>query len=424
MSARQISIPTLLALFVAVVVATMPPTAQAQRPPVVPCADCWWVGPGNASLTHAEADVTVGDALYVTRWTLTFEHPGRGGLAEGRVIVPLPPDSVVTGLTLAGGEQTLEGELLDANDAARIYEEIVSRLIDPALLRSLGGDLYEIRAFPVPAGETRQVRYTVTTPLAAESSEVVIEAPWSRMSPRPASAAITAAIDVPWEVRTAIAPGHVPTIDRDGPGKLDASWESPTDWTAARDFRLHLAGGDGLVAARLLAHQEGDEDGYFALLLAPSLEAGTRVARDIVIVIDRSGSMYGEKIEQTRAAAVSILDDLGADDRFGVVSFADTATSFADAAERGVRHRRRQDVDRGCRGRGRHQHRRGAERGDGPPARRSPLDGGVPHGRSADRRHRGTLTASSRPRSRVPRTTCRSSPSASATTSTQCCSTR
>jgi len=328
-SARLITTSTLLALLVAVVMAAMPPTAQGQRPPIDPCVDCWWAGPGDARLTHAEADVTVGAGLYVTHWTLTFEHPGTGGLAEGRVIIPLPPDSVVTGLTLAGGEQTLEGELLDADDAVRIYEEIVSRLIDPALLRSLGGDLYEIRAFPVPAGETRHVRYTVTTPLAASSNEVVIEAPWSRMSPRPASASLTATIDVPWEVRTVIAPGHVPTIERAGAGELDVSWASPADWTAARDFRLHLGGGDGLVAARLLAHREAGQDGYFALLLAPSIEAGERVARDIVIVLDRSGSMYGEKIIQARAAAISILDDLGEDDRFGVVSFADNATSFA-----------------------------------------------------------------------------------------------
>ena len=247
------------------------------------------------------------------------------------MIVPLPPDSVVTGLTLAGGPETLEGRLLGAGDAQRIYEEIVARLIDPALLRSLGDDLYEIRAFPVPAGETRFVLYTVTTPLAAESGEVVVEAPWSRMSPRPAAATLTASVDVPWEVRTVIAPGHVPAIDRTAPGELEVSWESPSDWTATRDFRLHLGGGDGLVAARLLAHSVSGEDGYFALLLAPSIEAGERVARDIVIVVHRSGSMYGEKIVQARAAAVRILDDLGAEDRFGIVSFADNARTFADA---------------------------------------------------------------------------------------------
>ncbi|MYE32715.1 MAG: VWA domain-containing protein [Chloroflexi bacterium] len=330
MSNWRVATLSLLAAIVGLLAAAMPPTAQAQRPPIEPCVDCWWVGPGAASLTHAHADVTVADGRYRTRWTLTFQNTG-GGLAEGRVIVPLPPNSVVTGLTLAGGPETLEGRLLGSGDAARIYEEIVARIIDPALLRSLDDDLYEIRAFPVPAGETRFVLYTVTTPLAAESGEVVVEAPWSRMSPRPAAATLNTTIDVPWEVRTVIAPGHVPTIEREGPGTLDVSWQSPADWTAARDFRLHLGGGDGLVAARLLAHRASDEDGYFALLLAPSIEAGERVARDVVIVVDRSGSMYGEKIIQARAAAVRILDDLGTEDRFGIVSFADNATTFADA---------------------------------------------------------------------------------------------
>ena len=345
-----------LVLVAAIVLAAraLPSPADAQRPIEPPCFDCWWAGPSDARLTRADASVDVEDGRYRTSWTLTFAHPAdldgggdsylRFPLAEGRVIVPLPPDSIVTDLTLGDGTQTLEGRLLDAGDAARIYEEIVSRLIDPALLRSLGDDLYEIKAFPVPRGETRTVSYTVTTPLTAEGGQVVIEAPWSRMSPRPAAASLSAQIDVPWEVRSAIAPGHVPEILRKGSGQLSVSWESPDGWTAERDFRLHLAGGEGLVDARLLAHRsatDGDEDGYFALLLAPALGTGERVARDIVIVLDRSGSMQGEKIGQARDAAIRILDDLGDGDRFGIVSFSSSVSSFegmlhhASAAEEG-----------------------------------------------------------------------------------------
>ena len=333
----------LLVLLAAIVVAVqaLPSPVAAQRPIPPPCFDCWWAGPSDARLTRADASVDVEDGRYRTSWTLTFAHPadlgggGGGGVrfgpAEGRVIVPLPADSVVTDLTLGDGTQTLEGRLLDAADALRIYEEIVRRLIDPALLRSLGDDLYEIKAFPVPRGETRTVTYTVTTPLTAEGGEAVIEAPWSRMSPRPAAASLSAQIDVPWEVRSAIAPGHVPAVVREGSGQLSVSWESPDSWTAERDFRLHLAGGEGLVDARLLAHRsatDADEDGYFALLLAPALETDERVARDIVIVLDRSGSMQGEKIVQARDAAIRILDRLGAGDRFGIVSFSSSVSSF------------------------------------------------------------------------------------------------
>ena len=348
----RLSLVSFLLALVVVAAQAQPSPAVAQRPPL--CFDCWWAGPSAARLTHADASVDVGNGRYRTSWTLTFAHPadldGGGGislrfpLAEGRVIVPLPPGSVVTDLTLGDGTQTLEGRLLDAADAARIYEEIVRRLIDPALLRSLGDDLYEIKAFPVPRGETRTVSYTVTTPLTAAGGQVVIEAPWSRMSPRPAAASLNAQIDVPWEVRSVIAPGHVPEVQREGSGQLSVSWESPDGWAAERNFRLHLAGGEGLVDARLLAHRsatDGNDDGYFALLLAPALETGERVPRDIVIVLDRSGSMQGEKIVQARNAAVRILDDLGAGDRFGIVSFASDVSSFesmlqpASAAEEG-----------------------------------------------------------------------------------------
>ncbi len=67
----------------------------------------------------------------------------------------MPDGSAVSDLVLSGGPETLEGKLLGADEATRIYEDIVRRLIDPALLRSLDGELYEVRAFPVPAGEER-----------------------------------------------------------------------------------------------------------------------------------------------------------------------------------------------------------------------------------------------------------------------------
>ncbi len=116
--------------------------------------------------------------------------------AEARIVVPVPPGSSVVDLVLAGGPETLEGRLLDAGDAQRIYEEIVRRQIDPALLRSLADDLYEVRAFPVPLGEERQVSFTVVTPLVADGDQALIELPWSRMSPRPAAALVDGATKI------------------------------------------------------------------------------------------------------------------------------------------------------------------------------------------------------------------------------------
>ena len=313
--------------------------AQEVRPieppmPPLPCPGCWWPVDQVAQLDGIEADIEVTDGVSIARYRFDLSNPAEqdfgGPGAEGRIVFPVPAGSSVTDLVLSGGPETLEGKLLDADDATRIYEDIVRRLIDPALLRSLEGDMYEVRAFPVPAGEERSVSFTVTTPLLAEGEQAIVELPWSRMSPRPASGLVNVDVDVPWEVRSAIAPGFDLDEERRDEGEIGVGWESSDGWTPDTDFRLYLSGGEGLIDTRLLAYRERGEDGYFNLLFAPVVELDETVARDVVLVLDRSGSMEGEKMEQAIEAAEYVLDNLGSDDRFAVVDFSRYVRTLAD----------------------------------------------------------------------------------------------
>ncbi len=281
--------------------------------PPRPCMDCWWPVDAVAQLDGIEADIEVTDGKTVARYRFELSNPAREGRrggpgAEGRIVFPVPAGSSVTDLVLSGGPETLEGRLLDADDATRIYEDIVRRLIDPALLRSLEGDMYEVRAFPVPAGEERQVSFTVTTPLLAEGEQAIVEVPWSRMSPRPAGGQVAVDVDVPWEVRSAIAPGFELDEERIDSGRIGLGWESSAGWTPDTNFRLYLSGGEGLIDTRLLPYRERGEDGYFGLLFAPVIELDESVARDVVIVLDRSGSMEGDKMAQAITAAEYVLE--------------------------------------------------------------------------------------------------------------------
>ena len=302
--------------------------------PPLPCPGCWWPVDQVAQLDGIDADIEVSDGVAVARYRFDLSNPApkdRGGPgAEGRIVFPVPAGSSVTDLVLSGGPETLEGKLLDADDATRIYEDIVRRLIDPALLRSLEGDMYEVRAFPVPAGEERAVSFTVTTPLLAEGEQAIVEVPWSRMSPRPASGIVNVDVDVPWEVRSAIAPGFDLDQERRGEGEIGVGWESSDEWAPDTNFRLYLSGGEGLIDTRLLAYRESGDDGYFNLLFAPVVELDETVARDVVLVLDRSGSMEGDKMAQAIDAAEYVLDNLGVDDRFAVVDFSRYIRTFAN----------------------------------------------------------------------------------------------
>ena len=99
-------------------------------------------------------------------------------------------------------------------------------------------------------------------------------------------------------------------------------------------FRLsYLIEGNGLTAS-LLAYPDARIGGGYFLLLA-GVPAGARVAgptikREVTLVIDRSGSMQGEKIKQARAAALQVVEGLEDGEAFNIIDYSDTIARFAE----------------------------------------------------------------------------------------------
>ena len=72
-------------------------------------------------------------------------------------VFPLPYDGAVDQLTLLVDNKEYEAKLLDADKARQMYEEIVRKNKDPALLEWLGSGLFKTSVFPVPPGAERKV---------------------------------------------------------------------------------------------------------------------------------------------------------------------------------------------------------------------------------------------------------------------------
>src|SRR5438552_2184558 len=81
---------------------------------------------------------------------------------EGSYLYPLPGETVFSDFSLWQGDRELKGEPMDAAQARSIYEEIVRRKRDPALIELAGHGLLRARVFPITPGETRKItlRYT------------------------------------------------------------------------------------------------------------------------------------------------------------------------------------------------------------------------------------------------------------------------
>jgi hypothetical protein len=110
---------------------------------------------------RTEVHVTVLDRVAEIEVEEWFENRG-GGIGEGDYVYPLPGEVVFNNFSLYQGDEELRGETMDAERARAIYEEIVRRQRDPALIELIGHGMVRARVFPFQPGETRRItmRYT------------------------------------------------------------------------------------------------------------------------------------------------------------------------------------------------------------------------------------------------------------------------
>ena len=127
-------------------------------------------------------------------------------------------------------------------------------------------------------------------------------------------------------IASVYSPTHEVIIERPAPERVIASYKITRD-IPSTDFRLLYQPSNDSVGATLLSYRpDGKEDGYFLLMVSPTprAEKSAVASKDLVIALDRSGSMTGEKIEQAKSSLTFVLNNLNAGDRFNVIVYNDT----------------------------------------------------------------------------------------------------
>jgi Ca-activated chloride channel family protein len=128
------------------------------------------------------------------------------------------------------------------------------------------------------------------------------------------------------------SPTHAVTVKHAGDREAHVDFER-TQAALDKDFQLYYTLGDKDVGLTALTYRPvKGEDGYFLLLVSPRAELAKaqRVPRDMVFVLDTSGSMAGAKMEQARKALKFCLNNLTDKDRFAVMNFATTVNKYAE----------------------------------------------------------------------------------------------
>ena len=274
---------------------------------------------------------------------------------EATYVFPLPDRGAVTSMRMTADGRVVEAQLKERAAARQAYDEAIATGRRASIAEEDRPDVFTVRVGNIAPGERVSVALTLVCPLSYEDGEATFRFPLV-VAPRYIPG--TALAD------TAVGDGYaddtdaVPDASRITPPVLLPGFPNPVRLgidvgidpaglalsevrsslhtvslhdgrllvqpgeRANRDFVLRLRYGtddfsDSLV---LVPDAEGDEGSYQLTVLPPALDAPPR-PRDVVLVLDRSGSMAGWKMVAARRAAARIVDTLNGADRFAVLTF-------------------------------------------------------------------------------------------------------
>ncbi|NLE43307.1 MAG: VWA domain-containing protein [Chloroflexi bacterium] len=286
------------------------------------------------TISYHHVDVRIEDQVAVTRVEQEFvnEH---GWEAEGAYVFPLPAGAAISQFVMWVDGVAVEGQILEADKARAIYEDIVRHRRDPALLEYVGRDAIQARIFPIPPGGKRriEIEYTQLLPVDRGVIRYVYPLNTEKFSARPLeSVSVRVTIRSQQPIQAVYSPTHQDRVYVERPSEYSAliGYEE-NEIRPQSDFELIYTVGQGDVGLNLLTYRDNDEDGFFLLMVAPPSQVDNVrvIPKDVILVLDTSGSMDGEKIVQAKDALIYILDHLGYRDRFNIVTFSSGVRRYA-----------------------------------------------------------------------------------------------
>lgn len=280
-------------------------------------------------VTYHRVTADIDDQVATTAVDEEF-YNRNGRVLEGTYIFPLPAGAHIDKFAMDIDGKEAEAEMLSADKAKAIYEGIVRKTRDPALMEYAGRDALRVRIFPIEANGRKHVKLKYTQLLTADSglSEYVYPLNTEKFSSSLIDdVSVTVKLHCSQPIKNLYCPSHNVSIRRDGERAATVSYNQ-SHARPDSDFKLvYTRSADDIGISLLTCKAIGEEGGYFMLLSSPGLTAPEKgvQAKDICFVLDTSGSMAGPKLEQAKRAIRFCLNNLNEGDGFEVIRFSTEA---------------------------------------------------------------------------------------------------
>ncbi|HEY5920355.1 MAG TPA: VIT domain-containing protein [Kofleriaceae bacterium] len=310
-------------------------------------------------LKHTAIRAHVGGMMAVYEVEQTFENPFLEPI-EAVYVFPLGDDGAVSGYEIKIGERTITGEIKTKEDARRIYTEAKHSGHTAGLVEQNKPNIFTQHIANLAPRETVKIKiryvelldydngaYTMAVPLTVGPRYL----PANRQGRNPVSAQSMSYIDSSRASSTVSFNAHidagVPIVGVESPSHDIVAAPGPaatrshvtlgrSDEIPNKDLIIRYKTAGPQTTIGLLTHKT-DNEGYFMLAVQPKAQyrTGDIMPREVMLVIDRSGSMDGQPLAQAKAVASAVLDTLQDHDTFNIVAFASGVEAMADRPIRG-----------------------------------------------------------------------------------------
>jgi len=252
---------------------------------------------------------------------------------EAVLLLPVPGECAVGEFAFDGSASEPTARLLPAEEARRTYDEIVRKLRDPGLLEFAGARLVRSSVFPIPAGGRAKVKIAYDHVLEADGDRIDYLLMRSEALGQ----------SVPWDIQVDIrakspvamvySPSHEVQTDKLEAKHLVVKLEAAYANTPGPFQLSYLIERGGAPSASLFAYPDPKVGGGYFLLIAsaPRTMRIEKTRREVTIVLDRSGSMAGEKMDQALAATRQVIEALDDGELFNLIDYSTTVEKFAPA---------------------------------------------------------------------------------------------
>lgn len=283
-------------------------------------------------ITKLEVNANIKDQVAQVQVAQQFQNTGSRQM-EVSFLFPLPYDGAIDSLTLMVDGKEFPANLLRKEKAREIYNSIVRQNKDPALLEWTGTGMFQTSVFPVPAGASREVTITYSQLLKKDGrlTDFLFPMSTAKYTDRPVEKIkVRLALESGEKLKSIYSPTHNVDITRNGNKRAVVKYEAD-NVIPDSDFRLFFESNNDKLSASVISYRpDKEEEGFFLMLATPPPRDTMKEPpkKTVLFVVDRSGSMSGEKIEQAREAAKYVLNNLNDQDLFNIIAYDSDVESF------------------------------------------------------------------------------------------------